>query len=146
MKVERGGSRTTGGESRPSAPARKTGASFVEAISEAKKDAVERDHDKLVTEIEEQARLLVKKRTITEMTKYRELVTGLMKRIVEDSIEMKEVPSAKYLENQKVFVVAKKIEEKLLELAEKIRSGTAEALEIVAATSEIRGMLLDIKG
>lgn len=118
--------------------------SFVEAISEAKQGAVNRDRDELVARIEEQARTLVKTRTVTEMTRYRDLIAEFMKKVVGESFEMKEIPSARYVENNKVFVVAQKIQQTLLDLAEKIRAGTAEALSITAATSEIRGLLLDI--
>jgi len=146
LKVSRGSGKTPeGGGSKPSPVSRKEGEpSFVEAITEAKQGAVNRDRDELVTRIEEQARTLVKTRTVTEMTKYRELIAEFMKKVVGESFEMKEIPSARYVENNKVFVVAQKIQETLLDLAEKIRAGTAEALAITAATSEIRGLLLDI--
>lgn len=145
MKVTRGDGRSPDtGSSSPKVD-RKDKPSFVEAISDAKQGAVDRDRDELIAKIEEQAARLVKRKTVTEMDKYRELITEFMKMAVGESYEMKEIPSARFLDNNKVFLIAKKVEEKLLEMAEKIREGTAEAMAITVATSEIRGMLLDMK-
>jgi uncharacterized protein len=147
MKIERGGKGEGGGSPvRPSGPRDKGAepAKFVEAIESATDAAVRRDRDELMREIEEQARVLVKRRTMTEMTRYRELIAGFMKTVVGESYQVSEVPSARFLENNKVFLIARKIEEKLLEMAERIQAGTADALAITAATSEIRGLLLDI--
>lgn len=119
-------------------------AKFVAAIESATESAIRRDRDELITEIEEQAKVLVKKRTVSEMTRYRELITVFMKRVVGESYQVSEITSARFLENNKVFMIARQVEEKLIEMAEKIKAGTADALAITAATSEIRGLLLDI--
>ncbi len=146
MKVERGKKGGDGGgPSRAQARKVEGGSKFVEAISAATDRAVEKDQDRLFTMIEEQANILVKKQTVGEMTKYRDLVTDFMKLVVEGSLQTGEIPSAHFRASGKVFIITRRIEEKLLEMAEQIRSGTAQAMAITAATSEIRGLLMDIK-
>ena len=45
---------------------------------------------------------------------------------------------------QKVYTTVRKIDRKLEELAEKIRTGQTDALDIVASHDAIRGMLVDL--
>jgi uncharacterized protein YaaR (DUF327 family) len=147
VKVERGGKAAGGQSPVRQAGAREKGADpakFVEAIESATDSAIRRDRDELIREIEEQAKALVKRRTVGEMTRYRELIAGFMKTVVGESFQVTEVTSARFIENNKVFIIARRIEEKLIEMAERIQAGTADALAITAATSEIRGLLLDI--
>ena len=47
-------------------------------------------------------------------------------------------------EGQKVYTTVRKIDRKLEELAEKIRMGQTDALDIVASHDAIRGMLVDL--
>lgn len=146
MKIERGGKGSRdAGPSRTQARKAEGESKFVEAISAASDRAVEKDRDRLFAMIDEQAKVLVRKRTVTEMTKYRDLVADFMKLVVEGSLETREIHSTHFRVNSKVFIITRQIEEKLLGMAEQIRSGTAQALSITAATSEIRGLLMDIK-
>lgn len=131
----------------PTGPSKgKDSSRFVEAIESAADKQVTKDLDDLFAKIEEQAALLVKKRTVSELEKYREMITTFINTAVQRGLKINEVPSARFMENSKVFIVARQVEEKLLAMAEKIRAGGAQAIEIAAATSEIRGMLLDMKG
>lgn len=114
----------------------------MESAAEA---AISGDRVELLRQIDEQAQVLLKKRTVTELEKYRSLVTAYMKSVVGDSFKVEEVPSARVIENDKVFIVARKIEAKLLELTDQLLAAHAPAIEIAAATSEIRGLLLDLK-
>lgn len=149
MKVERG-SRNAGGESAGvgGKQAKKTEGerAFVTALEGATQDSINQDLDDLYRRIEEQADVLVKKRTDTELTKYRELIGEFMKGVLEKGFKVAQINSAHFMENGKVFVVAQRIEEKLLQMADKIAGGKAEAMEIAAATSEIRGLLFDLRG
>ncbi len=119
--------------------------SFVKAIEAATEKSVEADIDGLFGEIEIAADLLVKRRTLAELEEYRRLVASFMKMVTEKGLEVKEVQSARFLENNKVFLIAAQIEKKLLDLAEKVRTGNAAALDVAAATSEIRGLLMDMR-
>lgn len=151
MKIGRGGKSGGGpGLSRSDKGKGKTTDSgtkveFSAAVAEAQQVERERDLAELISEIETQAANLVKRRADGELNKYRDLITRFMKRVVSESYQMTEVPSAFFMENSKVFVVARRVEEKLLQLAEQIHDKTVDATQIAATTSEIRGLLLDME-
>ena len=48
------------------------------------------------------------------------------------------------LGRQKVYTTVRKIDDRLEEMAEKIRLGQADQLNIVASQDAIRGMLVDL--
>lgn len=149
MKVERGGGRSAasaggaGGQRQPSAV---SGVSFADSIRSATESAEKASIDALIASIEEQGRELVQRPTPGNLDHYRSLVLDFMKRVVGEGFSTESIPSARYLENNKVFVVARRIEERLHELADKIASGQTDAMAIMAATSEIRGLLMDLLG
>lgn len=159
MKIERGGgaggssasagargaASGTASSANVSAASGVSSAAFAEALDGAQAVQVSAELDELIRRIDEQAVALVQKRTVTELEKYREMVTSFLSLVVKRGWKVEEIPSAHFLDNNKVFVRARKVEEALLELAERIREGNAEALKVTAATSEIRGLLLDLR-
>jgi len=149
MKVERGTRQagdTTAGVGGKQAKKTEGESNFVAALEGATQDSINQDLDDLYRRIEEQADVLVKKRTDTELTKYRELIGEFMKGVLDKGFKVAQINSVHVMDNGKVFVVAQRIEEKLLQMAEKIASGKAEAMEVAATTSEIRGLLFDLRG
>lgn len=149
MKVERGGGRSasgTGGAGGQRQSAAVAGVSFADSIRTAAAAAETASIEALIASIEEQGRHLVKRPTPGNLDRYRELILDFMKRVVGEGFSTESIPSARYMENNKVFVVARKIEERLHELAERIASGQTDAMALMAATSEIRGLLMDLNG
>ncbi len=118
---------------------------FSDALAGVERTQYTAELDDLVRRLDEQAEVLVKRQTVTELEKYRELVTAFLARVVKEAYRVEEVPSAHFLQNNKVFVYARQVEEKLALLAEEVTRGNADALSITAATSEIRGLLLDLR-
>lgn len=156
VKVERGGKQGNAGATSASGGATSHAAArvreavepvgFADALAGVERSQFTAELDDLVRRLDEQAQVLVKRQTVTELEKYRELVTAFLSRVVKDAYHVEEVPSAFFLQNNKVFVYARQVEEKLALLAEEVRSGNADALSITASTSEIRGLLLDLRG
>lgn len=149
MKVERGGK--SGGGAPTSSPSsgrasrsEASGPAFATALEMVEHAGATAALDELLRQIEEQADVLVKHQTVTELTRYRELVTGFMKKVLKDGFQVEEIPSAHFMETNKVFVIARRIQEKIEKLAEGVATRTADATAIAAATSEIRGLLLDL--
>lgn len=156
MKVEREGKQGSAGATSASAGAASPAAArareavapagFADTLAGVERSQFTAELDDLVRRLDEQGQVLVKRQTVTELEKYRELVTAFLSRVVKDAYRVEEIPSAFFLQNNKVFVYARKVEEKLALLAEEVRRGNADALSITAATSEIRGLLLDLRG
>ena len=147
MKVGPTGPRKGGGSSSESAKKtdrRVEGPSFRDAV-EAAAESQEKGLDQLLVEIEEAGALLAEKRTYPEMVRFRDLVRDFMKKVVGGAYRVEEVTSALYLQNQKVFIVARKVEEGLETLATRVLSDQAPAMEILRRTEEIRGLLLDLR-
>ncbi|OIO31437.1 MAG: hypothetical protein COS94_04495 [Candidatus Hydrogenedentes bacterium CG07_land_8_20_14_0_80_42_17] len=118
---------------------------FVEAIRTADEKHAEGELDDLLDKITVAAERLVKKRTASALDEYKSFVSSFMKLVIEKGFKVQEIPSARFMENNKVFMIASKIENKLLELTERIREGNAGAMEIASATSDIRGWLFDMR-
>jgi len=118
---------------------------FIEAISEAFDKEIEEDLDKLIERIDKSAENLVNKRTAAALSEYKQLITTFMQIIIERGMKIKEIPSARFMETNKVFIIASKVENGLLELAEKIKDKNTTALEIASITSDIRGWLFEIR-
>lgn len=157
MKVS--GSAGAGGESKPAGgeAAGKSGGkkradktetaqavSFAEALSEAQERAKGLDWEALLEEIDRAARQLVEHPTPESLVEYRSLVGSLLERVVAGTFRMETVPSARFAVNQKVFQIARRVDEKLEEMAREILARTADAKQILLRTDEIRGLLLDI--
>lgn len=155
MKVDRGGksapstgSATSGSQPLSGASGRVrdlTAPTFADALAGLERARAASEMEELAARIDAQAAMLVKRRTITELERYRELVTEFLRRVVASAWKVEEIPSAHFLQNNKVFIRARQVEEKLVALAERIREGNAEALAVTAATSEIRGLLFDLQ-
>lgn len=147
MKVSRGGKR---GESFASASSasnknRTEKSNFVEAINNAIIEGTEKDLDELTNKINTAAENLINKRTASSLDEYKSFVTSFMKLVIDKAMKVKEIPSVRFMETNKVFMIATKVEEKLLELAEKIKEGKSNAIDVAATTSEIRGWLFDMR-
>lgn len=121
-----------------------SGAEFTEAIQAAARREESADLKDLLRRIDEKAELLVERRTDSALSEFRQLVAEFMKRAIKESLRVVEVNSARFLDNSKVFIVARTIEEKMKAMADELVSGKADALSIAAKTSEIRGMLMDL--
>lgn len=155
MKVERGGKQASSTSSASSGSQPSSGAAgrvrdvaapaFADALAGVERARAATEIEELVARIDAQAAMLVKRRTVTELEKYRELVAEFLGRVVQGAWKVEEIPSAHFLQNNKVFIRARQVEDKLAALAERIREGNAEALAVTAATSEIRGLLLDLQ-
>ncbi|RMH55695.1 MAG: DUF327 family protein [Candidatus Hydrogenedentota bacterium] len=153
MKVEGkgkvGGAGIRGKAARVKTPA-VSGGGAVEAAEETKETFAtkvrEAELEELLREIEERGERLVERRTETELVAYRDAVKEFMARVVGEGWVIEEIPSARFMENNKVFLIAKTVKKRLLDLAEEIRREQSDAMTVTALTSEIRGLLLDLRG
>ena len=100
--------------------------------------------DKLLRQIDEQGARLSKTPTYDELKSYRTLIKNFVSEAVNRMYELHSQAGWDRMGRQKVYTTVRKIDKKLEEMAEKIRLGQAEQLDIIASHEGIRGMLVDL--
>lgn len=118
--------------------------SFAESLSEAKDRAARLEWETLLDHVEKAGRRLVEHSSPDALADYKGLVGALLDRVVKGSFRIESVESARFAVNQKVFQIARRIDEALEEIAREILSKNADATRVLTRTDEIRGLLLDI--
>ena len=100
--------------------------------------------DRLLEQIDEQGARLSKSPTFDELRSYRSLIQSFIGEAVGTMYELRTQAGWDRLGRQKVYTSVRKIDKKLEEMAEKIRLGQANQLDIIASHDAIRGLLVDL--
>ncbi len=100
--------------------------------------------DKLLKQIDEQGARLSKTPTYDELKSYRTLIKNFVGEAVNHMYELHTQSGWDRMGRQKVYTTVRKIDKKLEDMAEKIRLGQSDQLDIVASHDAIRGMLVDL--
>ena len=100
--------------------------------------------DRLLEKIDEQGARLSKSPTYEELRSYRALIQSFIGEAVDGMYELHTQAGWDRLGRQKVYTSVRKIDRKLEEMAEKIRLGQADQLDIIASHDAIRGLLVDL--
>lgn len=98
----------------------------------------------MLKKIDEQAARLGKTPTYEELKEYRTLIKNFVGAAVAGMYEVHTSAGWDRMGRQRVYTTVRKIDRKLEEMAEKIRLGQSEQLDVVAAHDAIRGMLVDL--
>ncbi|MBN2754965.1 MAG: YaaR family protein [Candidatus Goldbacteria bacterium] len=118
---------------------------FMKQLTDATEDQVKKNLDQLIEELSEQAKVLVKRRTFTELDKYKSLVKNFMKKAVETMYTVKFSDSSKVMaRRKKVYVLVEKVDEELEKLTAQILNSQEETLDLLATIDRIRGILVDM--
>lgn len=100
--------------------------------------------EKLLRQIDEQGARLSRTPTYDELKNYRTLIKNFVGEAVNHMYELHTQAGWDRMGRQKVYTTVRKVDKKLEEMAEKIRLGQAEQLDIIASHDAIRGMLVDL--
>lgn len=100
--------------------------------------------DKLLRQIDEQGTRLSRTPTYDELKSYRTLIRNFVGEAVNSMYELHTQAGWDRMGRQKVYTTVRKIDKKLEEMAEKIRLGQADQLDIAASHDVIRGLLVDL--
>ena len=103
----------------------------------------EKDND-MLKKIDEQAGRLGKTPTYDELKAYRMLIKNFVGAAVSNMYELNTQAGWDRMGRQRVYTTIRKIDNKLEEMAEKIRLGQAAQLDVIASHDAIRGMLVDL--
>ena len=98
----------------------------------------------MLKKIDEQAGRLGKTPTYDELKAYRTLIKNFVGAAVSNMYELNTSAGWDRMGRQRVYTTIRKIDNKLEEMAEKIRLGQSAQLDIIASHDAIRGMLVDL--
>ncbi len=100
--------------------------------------------DRLLEQIDAQGARLSKSPTFEELRSYRSLIQNFIGEAVGSMYELRTQAGWDRLGRQKVYTSVRKIDRKLEAMAEKIRLGQSDQLDIIASHDAIRGLLVDL--
>ncbi len=100
--------------------------------------------DAMMERIDEQAARLSKTPTYDELKEYRTLIKNFVSEAISRMYEMHTEAGWDRMGRQRMYTTVRKVDRKLEEMAEKIRLGQSEQLDVIASHDAIRGMLIDL--
>ena len=98
----------------------------------------------MLKKIDEQASRLTKTPTYDELKQYRTMIKDFIGTAVANMYEVHTSAGWDRMGRQRAYTTIRKIDLKLEEMAEKIRLGQADKLDVIASHDAIRGMLVDL--
>jgi uncharacterized protein len=99
---------------------------------------------KMADEITEQGKRLSRTPTYRELKMYQALVRQFIREAVENMYALENRTGWDRRGRQKIYTIVQQIDGKLAELAELVKEGQQNQLEILARLDAIRGMLIDL--
>lgn len=118
--------------------------SFEQNFNASSREQYEQNIADLAKKVEVQGTQLSKKINIAEMERYRALVSELLSEVVGHAYTVEKENSFDLRGRRKVYTTIIKINEKLEKMAKDILSGNQDALRIISAIDDIRGLIVDI--
>ena len=121
------------------------GPSFESELMDQQDESMTREQmEELLKKIDEQALKLSKTPTYDELKAYRTMIKNFVGTAVSLMYELHSQAGWDRMGRQRVYTTVRKVDSKLEEMAEKIRLGHAEQLDVIASHDAIRGMLVDL--
>ena len=119
--------------------------SFETELMEQQSEGVSHEEmETMLKKIDEQAARLSKTPTYEELKEYRTLIKNFVGAAVSNMYEVHTSAGWDRMGRQRVYTTVRKIDRKLEDMAERIRLGQSDQLDVIAAHDAIRGMLVDI--
>ena len=100
--------------------------------------------EEMLRRIDEQAARLSKTPTYDELKEYRTLIKNFVGEAVSHMYELHTEAGWDRMGRQRIYTTVRKIDRRLEEMAEQIRLGQSEQLDVIASHDAIRGMLIDL--
>ncbi len=119
--------------------------SFESELMEQQSEGVSHEEmEAMLKKIDEQAIRLSKTPTYDELKEYRTMIKNFIGAAVSNMYEVHTSAGWDRMGRQRVYTTVRKVDRKLEDMAEKIRLGHSDTLDVIAAHDAIRGMLVDI--
>ncbi len=117
---------------------------FSSELEDQRSSASHEQLQRLLDQIDEQGARLTKTPTYEELRDYRSLIKTFVSSVVSQMYDVSSQTGWDRMGRQKVYTTVRKIDTELENMAEKIRLGQADQLDVVASHDAIRGMLVDL--
>ena len=118
---------------------------FAEELFDQQSEGISHEEmEAMLRKIDEQAGRLSRTPTYEELREYRTMIKNFVGAAVSNMYELNTTAGWDRMGRQRVFTIVRKIDRKLEEMAEKIRLGQSDKLDIVASHDAIRGLLVDL--
>ena len=115
-----------------------------ELFKQSNEGTTHEEMEAMLKKIDEQAGKLGKTPTYDELKAYRTMIKKFVGMAVSNMYELNTEAGWDRMGRQRVFTTVRKIDNKLDEMAEKIRLGQSAQLDVIASHDAIRGMLVDL--
>lgn len=118
--------------------------SFTEVMGKRRQDLNYERLSNMMSQIEEQGKLLGKHQTVDALKKYKTLVKKFMDDAVKNGLELQEQRGFNRRGSSKVYKIVKEVDSKLVDLTNEVLSKEKEGLRILSMVGEIQGLLVNI--
>lgn len=115
-----------------------------ELLDQQREGIPHEEMEAMLKKIDDQAARLTKTPTYDELKEYRTLIKDFISAAISNMYEVHTSAGWDRMGRQRAYTTVRKIDLKLEEMAEKIRLGQSEQLDIIASHDAIRGMLIDL--
>ncbi len=116
---------------------------FIQTLDTQQERERERDIQRLLALIEDHGRRLAKSRSLADLKRYKHAVTDFLKEANERTYRLKEESGWDFMGNRKHQMLVQKIDEKMEELTEVVKSEQENNLRVLEIIDEIKGLLVD---
>lgn len=119
--------------------------SFEAELADQQSEGVSHEEmEAMLKKIDEQAARLTKTPTYEELKAYRMMIKNFVGAAISNMYEVHTSAGWDRMGRQRVYTTVRRIDRKLEDMAERIRLGQSEQLDVIAAHDAIRGMLVDL--
>lgn len=118
--------------------------SFINLMQDTKEQMIEQELSLLLEEIRLQEERLAKHLTLSEVIRYRKLVSQFLSKIVNNMFEFRKYDYFDHRGRHDVYAVVNKVNQKLEELVQQVLEANVDNLKVLALVDDIRGLLIDL--
>jgi len=118
--------------------------SFQEVMAKGRTNVVYEKLTKMVSEIEDQGKVLAEKRTVDHLRKYKKLVKEFMDEAVQNGLKLEEQRGFNRRGRTKIYKIVKEVDSKLIDLTNTVLDKERTSLDILKKVGEIKGMLINM--
>lgn len=118
--------------------------SFTELMATRRSDMEVERLNKLVSDIEDQGKILAESCTVEDLKRYKNLVKEFMSDVVKNGVKLQQSRGFNRGGKTRIYKIISKVDDKLLELSDTVLNRQEKGLHVLKIVGEIKGMLIDI--
>ena len=118
--------------------------SFQEVMAKGRTNVVYEKLTAMVSQIEDQGKVLAEKRTVDHLRKYKKLVKEFMDEAVKNGLQLEEQRGFNRRGRTKIYKIVKEVDSKLIDLTNAVLDKEKTSLDILNKVGEIKGLLINM--